>query len=72
MFRNTRFTARFSAEDQALLVHIAASLQRSKSDTVRFLLYEKAAELGLRSGQASTYLPPYGNERTESGGNYGR
>jgi hypothetical protein len=45
--RNTRFSARFSQQDQTLLIHIAACMQRSKSDTVRILIYEKAAELGL-------------------------
>lgn len=47
MYRNTRFSARFSPEDQDLLVHVAARLQRSKSDTVRILIYEKALELEL-------------------------
>lgn len=47
MYRNTRFAARFSKEDQDLLVLVAACLQRTKSDTVRILIYEKAAELDL-------------------------
>lgn len=45
--RNTRFSARFSRQDQALLVHLAACMQRTKSDTVRILIYEKAVELEL-------------------------
>lgn len=72
MFRNTRFTARFSSEDQALLVYVAASLQRSKSDTMRFLLYEKAAEMGLRPGQPFAYLRQNGHEQTESEGSFER
>jgi uncharacterized protein (DUF1778 family) len=47
MYRNTKFSARFSRQDQDLLVHVAAHLQRSKSDAVRILIYEKASELGL-------------------------
>lgn len=45
--RDTKFSARFSRQDQALLVHAATCMQRTKSDTVRILIYEKAAELGL-------------------------
>ena len=55
MHRNTKFSARFSPEDQALLVHVAACLQRTKSDTVRLLIYEKASELGLDT----RFLPPH-------------
>lgn len=55
MYRNTRFVARFSPQDQDLLVHVAAYLQRTKSDTVRILIYEKAAELGLQSSRLSPY-----------------
>jgi hypothetical protein len=47
MNRNTKFSARFSQEDQTLLIHVAARLHRSKSDAVRILIHEKAAELGL-------------------------
>jgi hypothetical protein len=47
MYRNKRFSARFSREDQNLLVHLAACLRRTKSDTVRILIYEKAVELGV-------------------------
>jgi hypothetical protein len=47
MFRSTKFSARFSPDDQALLVHVAARMRRTKSDAVRILIYEKAAELGL-------------------------
>ena len=47
MIRDTRFSARFSRQDQTLLIHLAACMQRSKSDTVRILIYEKAAELDL-------------------------
>jgi hypothetical protein len=47
MSKTTKFTARFSPEEQALLVHVAAHMQRSKSDTVRILIQEKALELGL-------------------------
>ena len=50
MYRNKRFTARFSPEDQNLLVHLAARLRRTKSDTVRILIYEKAVELDLYPG----------------------
>ena len=57
MQRNTKFSARFSPEDQALLVHIAACLQRTKSDTVRILIYEKAYELGLDTGYLSPHQP---------------
>jgi hypothetical protein len=45
--RDTKFSARFSRQDQDLLVHLAACMQRTKSDTVRILIQEKAAELGL-------------------------
>jgi hypothetical protein len=55
MTRYKRFTARFSQEEQTLLIHVAAILRRSKSDTLRFLLYEKAEELGLNTN----YLPPF-------------
>ena len=47
MYRNKRFSARFSREDKNLLVHLAACLRRTKSDTVRILIYEKAVELGI-------------------------
>jgi predicted DNA-binding protein len=47
MYRNKRFTARLSPEDKNLLVHLAAYLRRTKSDTVRILIYEKAVELGI-------------------------
>ena len=53
MNRNTKFSARFSPEDQALLVHVAARMRRTKSDAVRLLIYEKAAEFGLLSDKAS-------------------
>lgn len=45
--RDTKFSARFSRQDQALLIHVASCMQRTKSDAVRILIYEKAAELGL-------------------------
>jgi hypothetical protein len=53
MNRNTKFSARFSPEDQTLLIHVAARLHRSKSDAVRILIHEKAAELGLLNESAS-------------------
>ena len=49
MYRNIKFSARFSRQDRDLLVHVAAHLRRSKSDAVRVLIYEKAAEFGLFS-----------------------
>lgn len=55
MYRNTKFSARFSTQDQDLLVHVAACLHRTKSDTVRILIYEKADELGL----TANWPPPY-------------
>jgi hypothetical protein len=61
--RNTRFSARFSRQDQTLLIHLAACMQRSKSDTVRILIYEKAAELGLLNTRY-----PLNNGRIEKGG----
>jgi hypothetical protein len=51
--RNTKFSARFSPEDQTLLIHVAARMHRSKSDAVRILIREKAAELGLTSTPCS-------------------
>jgi len=47
MYRNKRFSTRLSREDKNLLVHLAAYLRRTKSDTVRILIYEKAVELGI-------------------------
>ena len=55
MTRNTRITARFSPEEQTLLIHVAARLQRTKSDTLRILIHEKAVELGLKPN----YWPSY-------------
>ncbi len=54
--RDTRFSARFSRKDQQLLIEIAACLHRTKSDTVRILIYEKAAELGLLSNRRPSYF----------------
>lgn len=45
MSRTTRVSARFSPEEQALLIFVAVRLQRTKSDTIRILIREKALEL---------------------------
>lgn len=55
MYRKIKFTARFSVDEQALLVHLAARLHRTKSDTIRILIYEKAEELGLLPEQRLPY-----------------
>lgn len=48
MNRLETFTFRVNSDDRQLLASIALHYRRSKSDVVRFLLHEKAQELGLQ------------------------
>ncbi len=45
--RNLRFTFVYSQYEKQLLEHIANLLQRSKSDTLRYLIHDKAEKEGL-------------------------
>jgi hypothetical protein len=63
MYRNIKFSARFSRQDRDLLVHVAAHLQRSKSDAVRILIYEKASELGLLAHNQRRYSQKFQRKR---------
>lgn len=49
--RNKRFTFVYSDHEKQLLEKLAAQLQRSKSDTVRYLIREKAESLGFAGGE---------------------
>lgn len=47
MRMTTRLFARCSPADRQLLAQVASSLRRTPSDTLRFLIHEKATELHL-------------------------
>jgi hypothetical protein len=50
--RTSRISARFSESEKRLLASLAARLRRTQSDTLRFLIYEKAQDLELVSAPA--------------------
>lgn len=47
MIRNDNFTLRMNAAERQLITAVAQRLDRTESDTVRYLLREKARELGV-------------------------
>ncbi|MCL4265209.1 MAG: hypothetical protein KJ069_18480 [Anaerolineae bacterium] len=47
----TRLIARCSLADRQLLAQVAVALRRTPSDTLRFLIHEKAAALQLPTNQ---------------------
>lgn len=49
MCRKKLFTVRVNAEDRAILRVLATRLERQESDLIRWLIREKARELGLIS-----------------------
>jgi hypothetical protein len=50
--RTSRISARFSESEKRLLASLAARLRRTQSDTLRFLIYEKAQDLELVTAPA--------------------
>jgi hypothetical protein len=55
--RTSRISARFSESEKRLLASLAARLRRTQSDTLRFLIYEKAQDLELVNAPASSLRP---------------
>ena len=49
MNRHEKITFRVSSRERRLLVSLAHYYRRTRSDAIRFLLYEKAQELGLEN-----------------------
>jgi hypothetical protein len=47
MNRVDNFTLRMNSDERQLITVVAQRLERTESDTVRFLLREKARELGV-------------------------
>jgi hypothetical protein len=57
MSRNSRLNARCTAAEKDLLVQIAQVMQRTPSDALRFLVYEKAQELEISHMGTMPYFP---------------
>lgn len=58
--RNQRFTYSCNLEELNLLADIAEILERSRSDTIRYLLREKAREMGLEPNYVFNKTNPKG------------
>jgi hypothetical protein len=59
MTRDTRLNARCTAAEKELLVQVAQAMQRTASDTLRVLVYEKARALDIPNPDAVTpQFPP--------------
>jgi len=63
MARLDTFTLRINESEQRLLASLAAHLQRSRSDTVRFVIRETARKCGLLNTPPAT---PGQEERMEN------
>lgn len=58
MSRNSRLNARCTAAEKDLLVQVAQAMQRTPSDALRFLVYEKAQALEIPHMGTMPYYPP--------------
>lgn len=57
MIRNNRLNARCTAVEKAMWVQVAHAMQRTPSDALRVLVYEKAQELEIPFAGALPYFP---------------
>ncbi len=57
MIRNKRLNARCTAAEKELLVQVAQAMQRTPSDALRVLVYEKAQELEIPHVGTLPYFP---------------
>jgi hypothetical protein len=57
MSRNSRLNARCTAAEKDLLVQVAQAMQRTPSDALRFLVYEKAQALEIPHMGTMPYFP---------------
>ena len=57
MIRNNRLNARCTPNEKDLLVQVAQSMQRTPSDALRVLVYEKAQELEIPHPCTMPYFP---------------
>ena len=57
MTRNTRINARCTAAEKEQLIQVARAMQRTPSDTLRILVYEKAQELDIPHPCTMPYFP---------------
>ncbi len=58
MIRNTRINARCTEAEKNLLFQVARAMQRTPSDTLRILVYEKAQVLEIPHPQVITSQLP--------------
>ena len=58
MIRNNRLNARCTAAEKELLVQVAQAMQRTPSDALRVLVYEKARALDIPHMGTMPYFPP--------------
>jgi uncharacterized protein (DUF1778 family) len=58
MTRDTRLNARCTAAEKEMLVQVAQAMQRTASDTLRVLVYEKARELEVLLHRPDTVPSP--------------
>ncbi len=56
--RAREFQVRVTAQERQLISAVAATLRRNPSDAMRYLVYEKAEELGLVARQAPPRIEP--------------
>ncbi len=54
MIRNTRINARCTEAEKELLIQVARAMQRTPSDALRILVYEKAQVLEIPHPQVIT------------------
>lgn len=58
MIRNSRLNARCTAVEKAMWVQVARAMQRTPSDALRVLVYEKARELEIPHPHVMMYQFP--------------
>ena len=57
MIRNNRLNARCTAAEKEMLALVAQAMQRTPSDALRILVYEKAQELEIPHVGTMPYFP---------------
>lgn len=57
MIRNNRLNARYTAAEKEMLALVAQAMQRTPSDALRVLVYEKAQELEIPHVGTLPYFP---------------